>query len=189
MKVSKKHLILGIICLASALLQSISGIAVFIPYMAFCLCSLIVGLKSKKIIGIIAILLSGLVVLPVFEFIYSMITASLMTTLFSNALILLLQMCVYFGLFILVNSLISKEKFSFSLITGILAILCVVVYSVLEGAQMLALSNAFNEAAGQGALVDLLSAMDGENLFINVILNAVFYVALWCTSIRFVREK
>ena len=188
MNVSKKHIILGIICLVSAILQSISGIAVFIPYLAFCLCSFI-GLKSKKSIGIVAILLSGFIVLPAFEFIYSILTVSLMTTLLANALILLLQTCVYFGLFILVNSWINKEKFSFSLITGILAILCVVVYSVLEGAQMLALSNAFNEAAGQGALFDWLSAMNGGDFFVNVMFNAVFYVALWCTSIRFVREK
>lgn len=188
MKVSKKHMILGIICLVSAILQSISGIAILIPYLAFCLCSFI-GLESKKSIGIVAILLSGLIVLPAFEFIYSMITVSLMTTLLANALILLLQTCVYFGLFILVNSWINKEKFSFSLITGILAILCVVLYSVLEGAQMLALSNAFNEVAGQGALFDWLSAMDGGKFFVNVVFNAAFYVALWCTSIRFVREK
>ncbi|MBQ4117021.1 MAG: hypothetical protein IJD37_06555 [Clostridia bacterium] len=189
MKIPKKHIILGIICLASAFLQNISGIAMLIPYLAFCFCSFVICLKSKRWSGSVAILLTGLIVLPVFELIYSMITASLMTTLFANALILLLQTIVYFCLFILVNSWLSKERFSFSLTTGILAILCVAIYSVLESVQMLALTNVFNQGVEQGTLFDWLSAMGGGNLFINVISKAVFYIALWCTAIRFVKEK
>ena len=89
---SKKHIIIGIICLISAVLQSILNFATFIPYLAFCLCSIVVGVKRKKSIGIVTILLSGLVALPFFEFIYSKLTASLMKTLFATTLILLLQM-------------------------------------------------------------------------------------------------
>ena len=78
MKISKRHIILGIICLISAILQCISSISIIIPYLAFCLCSFVIGMKGKKTFGIIIVLLLGLVGLPVFEFVYSMLTASLM---------------------------------------------------------------------------------------------------------------
>ena len=189
MNFSKKHIILGIICLISALLQSITSVSIFIPYLTFCLCSFVVGVKRKKGIGIVTILLFGLIALPVFDFIYSNFTASLMTTLFANALILLVQACVYFALFILVNSWVNKEKISFSLITSILAIFCVVVYSILEGSQIMAFSNALNQAIEQGTLVNWLNVMVGKNIFVNILSTAVFYIALWCTSARFIKEK
>ena len=189
MKFSKKHVILGIICLISALLQNLSGVGMFIPYLTFCLCSFVVGVKRKKGIGIFTVLLFGLIALPVFDFIYSMLTASLMTTLFAHVLILLVQACVYFALFILVNSWVNKEKISFSLITSILAIFCVVVYSILEGSQIMAFSNALNQAVEQGALVNWLNVMVSKNIFVNILSKAVFYIALWCTSTRFIKEK
>ena len=189
MKLSKKHILLGVICLISAILRCISGVAILIPYLAFCLCSFIVGVKGKKAFGIIMVLLFGLVGLPLFEFVYSMLTASFMTTLLASVLTLLVQTCVYFGLFILVNSWINKENFSFSLITGILTISCVVVYSALEGLQEFAFSNAMNQALEQGTLVDWLNVMDGGNLLFSVLSGIVFYMALWCTSTRFIKEN
>ena len=82
MTLSKKHILLGIICLISAILRSISVVSVIVPYLAFCLCSFFVIMKGKKAFGIIIVLLFGLVGLPFFEFVYSMLTASFMTTLF-----------------------------------------------------------------------------------------------------------
>ena len=189
MKFSKNHLLIGIVCLISAILRNVSGISVIIPYLAFCLCSFFVGLKGKKTFGIIIILLFGLVGLPVFEFVYSMLTASFMTTLLASVLILLVQTCAYFGLFILLNSSISKEKFSFSLITGILTISCILVYSVLEGLQAFALFNAMNQAVEQGALVDWLNVIDSGSIFVSILSGIIFYVALWCTSTRFIKEN
>ena len=189
MTLSKKHILLGIICLISAILRSVPVVSVIIPYLAFCLCSFVVGVKGKKAFGIIIVLLFGLVGLPLFEFVYSMLTTSLMTTMFASVLILLVQTCVYFGLFILVNSSISKEKFSFSLITGILTISCIVVYSVLEGLQAFALFNAMNQAVEQGALVDWLNVIDSGSVFVSILSGIIFYVALWCTSTRFIKEN
>ena len=189
MKLSKNHLIIGIICLISAILRNVSGISVIIPYLAFCLCSFFVGLKGKKTFGIIIVLLFGLVGLPVFEFVYSLLTASFTTMLLTNVLILFVQTCVYFGLFVLVNSWIRKERFSFSLITGVLTISCIVVYSMLEGSQAFALLNAMNQAIEQGALIDWLNVIGGGNLLVDVLSGIAFYMALWCTSIRFVKEK
>ena len=189
MELSKKHLPIGIVCLISVILCNISGVSVIVPYLAFCLCSFFIGLRNKKAFGIIIILLFGLVGLPVFEFVYSMLTASFMTTLLASVLILLVQTCAYFGLFILLNSSISKEKFSFSLITGILTISCILVYSVLEGLQAFALFNAMNQAVEQNTLVDWLNVMDSGNLFVSIISRIVFYVALWCVSVRFVKEN
>ena len=189
MKLSKKHLIIGIICLISAILRNVSGISVIIPYLAFCLCSFFVGLKGKKTFGIIVVLLFGLVGLPVFEFVYSMLTASFTTTLLATVLILFVQTCVYFGLFVLVNSWIRKERFSFSLITGVLTISCIVVYSMLEGSQVFALLNAMNQAIEQGALIDWLNVIDSGNIFVSILSGIIFYAALWCTSTRFIKEN
>ena len=189
MTLSKKHILLGIICLISAIFRCISSISIIIPYLAFCLCSFVIGMKGKKAFGIIIVLLLGLVGLPVFEFVYSMLTASFMTTLLASVLILLVHTCAYFGLFILLNSSISKEKFSFSLITGILTISCVLVYSVLEGLQAFALFNAMNQAAQQGALVDWLNVIDSGSIFVSILSGIIFYVALWCTSTRFIKEN
>ena len=189
MKLSKKHLILGIICLISAILRNVSGIPVIVPYLAFCLCSFFVGLKGKKTFGIIIVLLFGLVGLPVFEFVYAMLTASFTTTLLATVLILFVQTCVYFGLFVLVNSWIRKERFSFSLITGVLTISCIVVYSVLEGLQAFALFNAMNQAIEQGTLIAWLNVIDSGNNFVNILSGIIFYVALWCTSTRFIKEN
>ena len=188
MKLSKKHLILGIICLISAILRNVSGIPVIVPYLAFCLCSF-VGLKGKKTFGIIVVLLFGLVGLPVFDFVYGMLTASFMTTLLAIVLILFVQTCVYFGLFVLVNSWIRKERFSFSLITGVLTISCIVVYSVLEGLEAVALFNAMNQAIEQGTLIGWLSVIDSRSVFVNILSGIVFYAALWCTSTRFIKEN
>jgi len=189
MKLSKNYLPIGIACVISAILSNVSGISVIVPYLAFCLCSFIVGLKGKKAFGIIIILLIGLVGLPVLEFVCSMLTAPLATTLLFSVLVLLVQTCVYFGLFILVNSLMRKEKFSFSLTTGVLTISCIAVYSVIEGSQAFAFFNATNQAARQGALIDWLNVMDSGNLFVSILSGIVFYAALWCISSRFIKEN
>ena len=189
MKLSKKHLPIGIVCLISAILCNIFGVSVIVPYLAFCLCSFFIGLRNKKAFGIIIILLFGLVGLPVFEFVYSVLTVPLAITLLLNVVILLVQTCVYFGLFILVNSWIRKENISFSLTTGVLTISCVVVYSVLEGLQAFALFNAMNQAVERGALVDWLNVMDSGSIFVSILSGIIFYVALWCTSTRFIKEN
>ena len=119
MKISKRHIILGIICLISAILRCISSISIIIPYLAFCLCSFVIGMKGKKAFGIMIVLLLGLVGLPVFKFVYATFTTSFMATLLTSILTSLVQTCVYFGLFILANSWISKEKISFSYINFI----------------------------------------------------------------------
>ena len=86
MKISKRHIILGIICLISAILRCISSISIMIPYLAFCLCSFVIGMKGKKAFGIMIVLLLGLVGLPVFEFVYATFTTSFMATLLTSIL-------------------------------------------------------------------------------------------------------
>lgn len=189
MKLSQKHLLLGVICLISAIFCNIAVISVIIPYLAFCLCSFFVGLKGKNAFGIILVLLFGLVGLPVFDFVYSRLTAPIATTYLACILILLVQACVYFGLFVLVNFLIRKEKFSFSLITGIAAISLIVVYSVLEGIQAFALFNAIDQAVEQGALTDWLNVIDGGNIFVSILSGMVFYITLWCVCTRYIKGK
>jgi len=189
MKLSKKHLILGIICLISAILQNISGISIFIPYLAFCLCSFFTVTEEKKVFKFIIILLLGFVGVPLFEFIYSMLTAMFMKTLPAFILISLVQTCFYFGLFIIANCLMRKERFYFSSATVILAILCVAVYSVLEGLQYFVFFHALNQAVEQSSLVGWLSVMESGNIMVSLVSGLVFYIALWCISVSFIREK
>ena len=189
MKFSKKHVLIGIICLISAVLSNVYGISAIILYLAFCMCSVFLGLKSKKAFGLIMVLFFGLVALPVLNFVYSMLTASFAKTPLASVLILFVQTCIYFGLFILVNSWIRKEKFTFSLITGILTLSCIVVYSVLEGLQEFALFNATIQAFEQGGLINWLNVIAGGNPFVSIISGIMFYVALWCVSVRFIKEN
>lgn len=188
MNISKKHILLGIICLISAILCALSVVSTVIPYLAFCLCSLIVGPKGKKVFGIVIALLVGLIGLPLLNSIYSSLTAPFTTTLFANVFTLLVQSCIYFGLFILINSWIRKEKFTFSLITGILTLSCIVIYSVIYGVQTFALLNAMKQAIEQGTLIDWLNLLDSGTHFTSIISEIAFFVALWCTSIRFIKE-
>lgn len=188
MKLSKKHILLGIICLISAILRASSIVSAVIPYLAFCLCSLIVGPKGRKAFGIVTALLIGLLGLPLLDFIYSTLMAPFTTTLFANVFFLLVQACFYLGLFILVVSWIRKEKFTFSLITDILTLACIVAYSVIKGAEEFALLNAMKQAIEQGTLIDWLNLMDSGNPFASILSEIAFFVALWCTSIRFIKE-
>ena len=71
----------------------------------------------------------------------------------------------------------------------ILAILCVVVYSTLESAQMLVFSNALNQAVEQNTLTTWLNIFDRGSVFINIFSKIMFYVALWCISTRFIKEN
>lgn len=192
MKVSKKHIILGIICLASVFLQGIvlKGISVivFIPYVSFCLCSFVIASKPKTGRKTVTVLLIGLILLPVFDLIYSMLTASLMTTLIADILIIFIQTCIYLMAFILTNSYINKEKIPLSLLSIAFLAAFVLLYSILEGLQTLAFTNAIEQATEQGALYDWLSAMNGNVIF-NILSQAIFYTALFGASIRFVKEK
>lgn len=193
MKFSKKHIILGIICLVSALLQSmglgiISLIAMFIPYLAFCVCSFVICSNDKKIFGVVTILLIGLIALPVFDFISSTVSSLLMNTFIADVLVILVQTCIYFGVFILINRWISKQKLSFSPVLSILVIVCLVIYSVIEGLEILAFNNAINQFVEKGNLYNLLYAINGNNLF-NILSQTLFYAALFGTSISFIREE
>ena len=183
----KKHMLLGIICLISAILSTISVICGIIPYLAFCLCAFVL-MKNKKALGIVAALAIGFVGVPLFDFIYSRLTTSFMTSLPFGILVLLVQAVVYFGLFILVNSWIRKEKFVFSAPTGILTVICIAIYSLLEGARSYALVTAINQAFGQGTLIDWLNVQDGGNIFVSIISELAFFAVLWCISIRFIKE-
>lgn len=189
MRISKKHIILGIVCFVSALLQCVAGITTLIPYLAFCLCSFVVGVNGEKSRGMVAVLLTGLVVLPVFHFLYSLLTASLMTTLLANTLIVLVQACVYFALFILVHSWLRKEKFSLSLITGIFVTLCIGTYALLYGLQVLALANAFHQATEHSSLLNWAGILNSGSVFIGMLSNMAFYGALFCISTRFMNAK
>ena len=189
MKFSKKHIVLGSICLISAFLQSILNFSVFIPYLAFCICSFVIGQEKKKGIAIVTVLLCSFVALPVFDFIYSMLTAPLMTTLFINALFLFVQASAYLGLFILINSKVNKEKISFSLIACILTIFCVAAYSTLEGIQQLTLSRAMNEAIEQGDVISMMNAMSARNMVVDIISRIAFFAALWFSSVGFIKKN
>lgn len=186
-KIPKKQMLLGIVCLASAILSNLPVVSAIIVYLAFCLCSFAL-MKSKKTLGIVAVLTIGFVGLPLFDFIYSRFTTSFMTSLPFGILVLLVQAVVYFGLFILVNSWIRKEKFAFSAPMGILTVICIAIYSLLEGSRSFTLVAAMNQTIGQGALLDWLNVLDGGNAFVGIISEIAFFAALWCISIRFIEE-
>ena len=98
MKLSKKHILLGSICLTSAILSNVPVVCAIIPYLAFCLCSFAL-MNGKKAIGTVTVLLIGFVGLPLFKFVYSMLTVSFMTTPIANVLVLLVHTVVYFVFF------------------------------------------------------------------------------------------
>lgn len=187
MKLSKKHILLGSICLTSAILSNVPVVCAIIPYLAFCLCSFAL-MNGKKAIGTVTVLLIGFVGLPLFKFVYSMLTVSFMTTPIANVLVLLVHTGVYFGLFILINSWIRKEKFAFSLTMGILTVICIAIYCAVEGLRIFALFSAMNQAMEQGALINWLNVIDGGNIFVSIISELAFFAALWCVSIRFIKK-
>ena len=51
------------------------------------------------------------------------------------------------------------------------------------------MNDEMNQAIEQGALIDWLNVMDSGNLFVNILSGIVFYAALWCVSIRHIKEN
>lgn len=182
MPFSKKHKLVGITCLAALMLQLlISPLGAVLPYAAFCICSLLVIPCGRKTADVVKIAVCGMVVLPVFDFIFSMLCAPLMTSLFAAVLVALVQKAVYVAAFLLMHSWIVKRKLLCTLPASIALVACVAVCAVCEGTQVLVLSNAL----AQG---DLLSAIGGSR--ISSILSAVaFYGALLFTSANCIKES
>jgi len=195
MKSTYKYIILGLVCLAAALIQGgifpiNQIITMFIPYLAFCICSFITVKNKNKLFSISMILLSNLVVLPVFNFIYSFITALIVPEVpyvFVGIVIEFVHKCIYFTIFILVNSLINKEKNVIGKGTYILIALFILVSSVSASIHGILLTNALNQAIQQGTLLDYLSAMN-TGVYAQLISSISFYLALFFISMQFVRN-
>ena len=183
----KKYIFLGIICLGAAILQAVSGIGIIFPYLAFCGCSVLIGENGRKGAGIAAILLTGLVALPIIELLYLKLTVILPASVFFNAVVFFVRMCIYLGVFFLVNLWVCKRQFRIPLSTGIPVVLCTVVYALLESVQALAVITFLDNAVEQGTLYGWLSGIGGS-LWFGILTNLIFYSALWFASVSFLKE-
>lgn len=188
MKFSIKKILLGIICLVCAVLEYaiLHGIAAFsigMPYVAFCLCSLVIGVKTKKVRATAIVFLSGFVLLPIFEFIYSRLLGSLAINPIPAMLVVFVQTCIYFAWFLLVNFWIRGEKFSFSRIVSIPAFVCIAVFSVIQWVRDMILLEAL-----EGGRFVLFLIQIGGDVFATVLPGLIFYAALWAFSVKFLKE-
>ena len=195
MKSTYKYIILGLVCLAAALIQGgifpINQILpIFIPYLAFCICSFIIVKNKNKLFSISMILLSNLVVLPVFNFIYSFITELIIHEapyVFVDIIVEFVHKCIYFAVFILVNSLINKEKNVIRTGAYILIALFILVSAVFASIQGILLTNALDQTMQQGTLFAYLSVMD-TGIYEKLISSISFYLTLFFISMQFVRK-
>ncbi len=188
MEKTKVMLSLGSVCLIALVLQStISVISILIPYLTFCACSFIVCEKKREISNIFKIILFGLLGLPIFDFVFSMFTASLSSNLLSSVVVIALQNCIYFAAFVFVNAWINQKKNILQ--PKIYAVLfpLILVYSLLEGVNTLAFVNYMNQAIEQGNIFSLLSAIDGNSIF-SVISKFAFYLGVFYSSIQFSKK-
>lgn len=195
---SKKYILLGTVCLAAALLQSALGgrLSFFVPYLTFCLCAFIVGGRSRSVRGSVTVLSVGLLLLPILDSVYSMVTVWLgrfLPSLFAgslavDAVVALVQALIYLLALLFVNGRMSWEKKRFPAVWYIVPVLLAVGYSVLEGIQARAMAEALGSAVAAESLFPMLSAAH-ETAYLGVIAQILLYSASWYISAGFVKEE
>ena len=188
-----KYLLITLTCLTAVLIFSIQTktmvvISGFVPYLAFCACSLIVRRKGSAPSNIWFIFVAGLVILPVLDFLCQMFFTIFPNIVIGAGVITFVQAGIYFMLFVHMNSLGNKGNKAFKPAHYAVMFALVLIYSVLEAAGTVSLANAMNDAVSSGTLVSWLSALN-SGYELGIIANVVFYGALLYTSTRFVREN
>jgi len=190
-----KLLALGIVCAAAALLVPFGGssfsLASVIPYGAFCACAYIVRSGAKAAAAdILKILLVGIVLLPVFDFLYLSLTAPLLSGTIAAAALILLQATVFFGAFVLVCRWTGKAPVEGTVWMWVLTGCVVVLYAVLAGISTASLQNAIHEVMMQtdASAVYWLAAMD-RNIPLELAANVTYYGALFLFSAKLLPKK
>ncbi len=112
----KTALPLCIVCVLSVFLQSgilpgLAGIAAVIPYIAFCVCALLINRGCLRAANVLKILAIACLALPLFDFLYINLVSARGTTLLSVALFAFLQTAVYFAAFVLVSGCVDRENY------------------------------------------------------------------------------
>ena len=194
---ANKLLALGIVCAAAVLLVTFGGgsfsLASVIPYIAFCACAYIVRSVAQKAAAadILKILLVGIVLLPVFDFLYLSLTVSLLRGAIAATVLILLQAFVFFGAFVLVCRWTSKTPVEGTVWMWVLIGCVVVLYAVLAGISTASLQNAIHAAMMQetdSAAMYWLAAMD-RNILLDLAANVMYYGALFLFSAKLAPQK
>ena len=190
MKNTKAMLSLGMVCLAAVILQctNLPVISGSVPYLTFCACSLIAWKDKRRLPGIFKILLFGLMGLPLFDFVFSMLTAWLLSGILSALIVIFLQSCVYFAAFVLINAWINKRQIMLKPKAYAILLSLILIYSALEGIHAVSLVYSFGQAMGQGNIFALLSAING-NWVLSVISKFVFYSGVFYTSVQLTQNR
>ena len=182
---------IGIVCILSSLFQSgvlkvTFPVAVFVPYLAFCICSFIICNKLQ-LLTLLKILLIGFVCLPIFDYVSWMISSFLPFNLISAVAVAFLRLCVYIAALILVNAWICRKKSALSGKMYILLAVFSLVYAIFNGVQEVALSYSVKYALEQGSLFGWMPVFD-TNYLLPVVSELVFYACVFCASVKFFQK-
>ncbi len=192
MKKHKLILVLGLICISAFFLQTLTlgvlpFISVLVPYLTFCVCSLLIC-KNKIIkADVLKIILIGLLGLPIFDLFYPMLTTPLLYEIYSATAIVFVQICIYFTAFVLCFMWINKTKKVLKPGNILLILLLALVYSIINGAHAILVNNSFQLLTKQGSIIEWLTAI-GNYKFLSNISNITFYLNIFYTSIQLYKK-
>ncbi len=182
---------IGIVCILASLLRSgalklVFPVAVVVPYLTFCICSLILC-RKPQLLTVLKILLIGVVCLPIFDYVSWMLSAFLPLNLISAVAVAFLQACVYLAALVLVNAWICRRKSVLSVKTYILLAVLLLAYAVFNGVQTVALSNSINYALEQGSLFGWMPVFD-KNYFLTFVSELIFYASVFYASVKLAQK-
>ncbi len=186
-----KTLYLGVTCLLFALL--VGGVFPYLsvmalaPYLAFCICSLLVQKGGLKTSAVIWILLIGFVALPILDSFIPFLP--LTSPLLAAFLPTLLQVFVYFLAFIMINCLLKKRRKTLSSAAWVVLITLLLLYTAIKGLNDYAAFQKLLHASEQGSIVSWLSALSSQNGIAHWITTAIFYLSLFHTSYRLTKSN
>ena len=181
---TKATVLLGITCFIASILQAIvlKGFAIFMPYLAFCLCSLIACRGNLKVINIVKIILFGAVLLPIFDIVFATVSAMLFSGVIPTIVAFLLQTLIFFATLLFVISWINKRKWPIVSVDSAIIFLITLLYSVLNGLHTVSATNSLTHALEGESIYSLLTLFD--NNLISVIVIFIFYVGVFYTSAK-----
>lgn len=181
---TKATVLLGITCFIASILQAIvlKGFAIFMPYLAFCLCSLIACRGNLKFINIVKIILFGAVLLPIFDIVFASVSAMLFSGVILTVVAFLLQTLIFFATLLFVISWINKRKWPIVSVDSAIIFLITLLYSLLNGLHTVSATNSLNHSLEGGNIYSLLTLFD--NSLISVIATFIFYVGIFYISAK-----
>ncbi len=186
-----KTLYLGAACLLFGLLVGVVfpylSIMSLAPYLAFCICSLLVQKGGLKTSAVIWILLIGLVALPLLD--YFILFPPLASPLLTAFLPTLLRVFVYFLAFIIINCLIKRRRKALSSAAWVALIALLLLYTAIKGLNDYAAYEQFLRAYRQGSIFSWISALSNQNGIGYCITTAIFYLSLFHTSYQLTKSN